>query len=456
MLVEDDASLREALCASLVDAGYETIPCADGDAALAALAALRDRAPDLLLTDVHLGHVDGDEVLKSVRRSHPFLPVMLMTGDRDVERAAAAMRAGATDYLAKPFDEEVLLERIGRCIRPAEGPAPVAEDPVTRRVVSVAERVAATDATVMITGASGTGKEVLARFLHARSRRCEGPFVAINCAAIPENMLEAELFGYERGAFTGAQRSHAGKFEQAQRGTLLLDEITEMDLGLQAKLLRVLQEREVERIGGRGPLALDVRVLATSNRDLRRAEREGAFREDLYYRLNVFPLRLPPLAERKGDVLPLARSLLARHVQGVRPIPEISDAAARALLAHDWPGNVRELDNLLQRALILAVGDVLEIDDLVFGDEDEESSVAAGEGSASRDDAARLDQEMKIRERDLIREALARSNGSRKDAAAQLGIPARTLRYKIARLREVGLDPLAAPERELIQSGGSC
>src|SRR5580658_3908943 len=238
-------------------------------------------------------------------------------------------------------------------------PEPVAYAPSSQRLIEVARRVAASDCTVLLVGESGTGKEVLARFIHRNSARAAAPFVAVNCAAIPENMLEAMLFGYERGSFTGAHAAHAGKFEQAQGGTLLLDEVTEMPLGLQAKLLRVLQEREVERIGGRGPVSLDVRVLATTNRRLREEVAAGRFREDLYYRLNVFPLAIAPLRVRRDDVLPLAMQLLGSRVRPGAPIPALSAEAAHLLLTYPWPGNVRELDNLLQRALILVNGPVI-------------------------------------------------------------------------------------------------
>src|SRR5579863_9248944 len=243
---------------------------------------------------------------------------------------------------------------------------PVAIAEVSRRMLELAQRVAHSECTVLIVGASGTGKEVLARYIHRNSARSAAPFVAVNCAAIPENMLEAMLFGYERGSFTGAHAAHAGKFEQAQGGTLLLDEITEMPLGLQAKLLRVLQEREVERIGGRGPVALDVRVLATTNRRLREEVAAGRFREDLYYRLNVFPLAIAPLRTRRDDVLPLAMQLLGGRCRPGAPIPALSAEAAHLLLTYPWPGNVRELDNLLQRALILLNGPVIRPEHVQF------------------------------------------------------------------------------------------
>ncbi|HUA89312.1 MAG TPA: sigma-54 dependent transcriptional regulator, partial [Steroidobacteraceae bacterium] len=299
-----------------------------------------------------------------------------------------------------------------------------------------AQRVAATDCTVLIIGASGTGKEVLARYIHRYSPRAARPFVAVNCAALPESMLEAILFGYERGAFTGALAAHVGKFEQAQGGTLLLDEITEMPLALQAKLLRVLQEREVERLGGRASLALDVRVLATTNRRLREEVAAGRFREDLYYRLNVFPLLLPPLAARREDVLPLAMQLLSARCRPGAPIPALSAAAAQLLLTYPWPGNVRELDNLLQRALILVNGPVIRPEHIQFELLAEAPAPAALAGTVT---AASLAGSLGEREREVILAAV-RSGKNRSDAAQSLGISARTLRYKLARLREAGVE----------------
>src|SRR5215470_9906709 len=313
---------------------------------------------------------------------------------------------------------------------------PVACAANSRRLLELAQRVAATECTVLIVGESGTGKEVLARFIHRQSNRADRPFVAVNCAAIPETMLEAMLFGYERGAFTGAQTTHPGKFEQAQGGTLLLDEVTEMPLGLQAKLLRVLQEREVERLGGRTPIALDVRVLATTNRRLREEVAAGRFREDLYYRLNVFPLALAPLRLRRDDVLPLAMQLLTARVRPGDKIPALSAEAAHLLLTYQWPGNVRELDNLLQRALILVSGPVILPAHIQFELANDGAAEPKPVAIAPASLAASLDE----RERDLILNALRAGNGSRCSAAETLGISARTLRYKLARLREAGVE----------------
>ncbi len=331
-------------------------------------------------------------------------------------------------------------------------PEPVACAPASLRLLELARRVASSDCTVLIVGESGTGKEVLARFIHRCSTRGRQSFVAVNCAAIPENMLEAMLFGYERGAFTGAHTSHPGKFEQAQGGTVLLDEVTEMPLGLQAKLLRVLQEREVERLGGRSPLPLDVRVLATTNRRLREEVAAGRFREDLYYRLNVFPLALAPLRSRRDDVLPLAMQLLSARCRPGHQIPALSADAAHLLLTYPWPGNVRELDNLLQRALILVNGPVIRPEHIQFelandGTSAEPTAVPVKTHAGARRMPASTDslaRSLGQAERDLILDALRNGQGSRKEAAERLGISQRTLRYKIARLREAGIDVPAA------------
>jgi two-component system response regulator FlrC len=319
---------------------------------------------------------------------------------------------------------------------------PVVVDQTSRALYALAARVAATDCTVLINGESGTGKEVLARFIHDRSPRSARAFVAINCAAIPENMLEAMLFGYERGAFTGAQNSHAGKFEQAQGGTLLLDEITEMPLSLQAKLLRVLQEREVERLGARAMISLDVRVIATTNRDLRAEVKAGNFREDLYYRLCVFPMTISALRERRDDVLPLAMRLLEMRTPPGRRIPALSADAAQLLLSYGWPGNIRELDNLLQRAMIIANGPVIDAVHIRFEALREIAplriSVAPQEPAASE-----LRGSLRATEKQILLAAL-RAGSSRREVAEQLGISPRTLRYKLAQLRSAGVDVPAA------------
>lgn len=313
-------------------------------------------------------------------------------------------------------------------------PSLVAEDDASKRIVALARRVAESDVSVMLTGESGVGKEVFARFIHAQSARRAGPFVALNCAAIPEALLEATLFGHEKGAFTGASDARPGKFEQADTGTLLLDEVTEMPLGLQAKLLRVLQEREVERLGAARGRRVDVRVIATSNRNLRDAVAEGVLREDLYYRLNVFPLHIPPLRERPGDIVPLAEFFIRRHHNGDSPRPRPTPAALARLTAYDWQGNVRELDNVMQRALVLRHGDRIDIDDIRLEDETPRRVVLELDRAPNA-----LDRARRASEGELILDALRAERGRRKAAAERLGISPRTLRYKLARLRELGV-----------------
>ncbi len=434
LLVEDDAALGQALTATLELAGYHVESASDG---ADALEQLDRRTFGMVVTDVQMAPMDGHQLLKKIKADQPDLPVVLMTAYGEIGTAVEAMRNGAADYLVKPFEADLLVELVGRYM-PAQDilPAIVAEDPKSHRLAQLARRVAPSGATVMISGESGTGKEVYARLIHSESKRAKGPFVAINCAAIPENMLEASLFGYERGAFTGAYQGRAGKFEQAQGGTLLLDEISEMDLALQAKLLRVLQEREVERIGGKDVIALDVRVLATTNRNLREEVAAGRFREDLFYRLTVFPLHLAPLRERRDDILPLANHFVVRYCDGVRSIPRLTDAARERLLAHNWPGNVRELDNVIQRALILLGCDTIEADDLVF----EVVTAEAGPAAPPRERPlpGGLGDDLRHREYELILKALQTGKGSRKAVAERLGISPRTLRYKLAKMRELG------------------
>lgn len=439
LLVEDDHALREALQDTLLLARYECITCENGEEAI---LALKSHKVDMVISDVQMPGVDGMGLLHFLQQHFPKIPVLLMTAYATVNNAVNAIKLGAVDYLAKPFAPEVLLNQVSRYMPAKEhGKDPVVADDKSLALLALAQRVAASDASVMITGPSGSGKEVMAQYIHRHSVRRDAPFVAINCAAIPENMLEATLFGYEKGAFTGAYQACPGKFEQAQGGTLLLDEISEMDLGLQAKLLRVLQEREVERLGGRKTIKLDVRVLATSNRDLKQMAAEGGFREDLYYRINVFPLAWPALYQRPKDILPLAVHLLAKHgtQQGMSVIPTLDDSARHKLLAHAWPGNVRELDNVMQRALILAQGERVVADDIIIDIQDVPMQMAT-EMQPQAPSADSLGQELQAQEHVIILETLTQCNGSRKAVAEKLGISARTLRYKMARMRELGIE----------------
>ena len=442
LVVEDDPSLREAIGDTLELAGRAYVAVDGGEAALRVLG---EQAFSIVVSDVRMMPMDGITLLKEIRARLPHLPVVLMTAYAEVDKAVDAMRSGACDFLLKPFEPQALLAHINKYELPAadDGAGVVANDPASRELFAIAQRVAQTDATVLLTGESGVGKEVVARFIHRHSARQAGPFVAINCAAIPDSLLEATLFGYEKGAFTGAQQAQAGKFEQAQDGTLLLDEVTEMPMGLQAKLLRVLQEREVERVGGKRPVPLNIRIVATSNRDMAEAVAKGGFREDLYYRLNVFPIAIAALRQRPEDIVPIARHFVAEHGGRFgRTGMRLSSAAEAQLRAHTWPGNIRELENIIQRALIMASGPVIEPEALNLAPRPTEaaSPPLAAEipaPSALPETEKRADN-MKDLERDHILRTLAEVGGSRKKAIERLGISERTLRYKLQQYRDEG------------------
>lgn len=440
LVVEDDLALRESICDTLELAGYSVVAVADG---YQALNVLDNQEVSMIISDVQMDKMDGHTLLKHVKSRQACLPMVLMTAHGTISKAVEAMRSGAIDYLAKPFEAEVLVNMVGRYVGAEHQHGDfIAEDVKSKEVKSLAARVAQSDATILLTGESGVGKEVLAHYLHDQSPRKNKPFIAINCAAIPENMLEATLFGYEKGAFTGAYKASPGKFEQAQGGTILLDEITEMELALQAKLLRVLQEREVERLGSSKVINLDIRILATTNRNIRKYVAEGRFREDLFYRLNVFPINLAPLRERPADIVPIAERILESmaHKQG-RAHSVLSDAAKAKLISYCWPGNVRELDNVMQRALILQLGEIILAEDIHY----EEASLPLVSESATTqvvpivNESVTLGSDVKQHEYSLILEALQRGRGSRKFAAETLGISPRTLRYKMARMREEGV-----------------
>jgi len=420
LVAEDDPSMRDLLLRILSDAGHQVVAVGDG---LAAIARLKDPL-DLVVTDMRMPGADGAQVLAHVRRYHPELPVVVLTAFGSIPGAVDAMRLGAFDYLAKPLpDPQTLREVVERALagRPPAGAgstAVVAEDPTMQQVVETARRVAQADTTVLLTGESGTGKEVIARLIHETSPRASATFVAVNCAALAETLLESELFGHEKGAFTGAQSRHEGKFEQAHKGTLMLDEVGETSPALQAKLLRVLQERSFQRVGGEEAVTVNVRVVAATNRDLEQMVKAGQFREDLFYRLAVLPIWIPPLRDRRQDVIPLAEHFLQLLGQAPhRSRTELTPAAERALLAHGWPGNVRELQNVLERSLVLSGGGVIDEDDLGL----------SGPSSAGTPEAGTL----KEMERGAIREALVAEGGNRRRAAKRLGIALRTLQYKI-------------------------
>lgn len=464
LVVEDDAELQEALVDTLSLNGFDVISVSNAEDALVAL----DDDIGMVFSDIRMDGMDGYTLMTRIRAIKPYLPIVLMTAYGTIEQAVDAMKSGAVDYIVKPFEANVLVEKAKVYFnRDASSEDDfVVADPATQQLKAMAQKVAESDASILISGESGTGKEVLARFIHHQSSRAKQPFVAINCAAIPEGMLEAMLFGHEKGAFTGAAKAMPGKFEQAQHGTIFLDEIGEMKPELQAKLLRVVQEKEVERIGSTKLIQLDVRVLSASNVDMKKAISAGEFREDLFYRLNVFPMRLPPLRDRPRDIAAIAERLLNRHCGSARVEPMVSAQAMKRLIQYKWPGNIRELDNVIQRALVMMSGDTIQeqdilLDDLYVMDRSNQkpeplsestpmdSSISSAHQEAAVDranDSADTDfkplefpLDLKARETQLILETLKQNGGHRQKTAEDLNISPRTLRYKIAKLKELGV-----------------
>lgn len=432
LIVEDDSELLQALVDTLSIDNYIVHAFNSLDKAMVCIKA---NDIDLIVSDVNFNQEDkkctlqtGLDFLKYTRESSMPIPFILMTAYATVDKAVEAVKLGAIDYLVKPFEAEQLINIVRKNVRVRKDDSIfVAVDDESVRVKRLAAQVASTDVSILINGESGTGKEVLASYIHHCSARTDAPFIAINCAAIPENMLEAMLFGYEKGAYTGAHSSNPGKFEQAQGGTILLDEISEMDISLQAKLLRVLQEKQVERLGGKNIIDLDVRILATTNRNIKKEVEEGRFREDLYYRLSVFPIGLKPLRERKDDILPIIESLLYKY-RDISSNVTLSEAAKEKLITYRWPGNVRELDNVIQRSIVLSNGNSILPEHVYIDDSDENENIIVPENN------------LKDNERSLILHALKEGKGSRKQAAERLGISPRTLRYKLARLKDEGVD----------------
>ena len=468
LVVEDDNELREAVCDTLLLAGFEVKSACSAEIAL---RTLEQCEIDMVVSDVNMEGMDGIELLQRIRQTNAGLPVLIVTAFADVGKAVSAIKLGAVDFMMKPFEPGLLVDTIKQQIGLTSDVKPIVIDPVSRKLFVLAQKVAKADSTVLILGESGVGKEVVSKFIHEESPRSNKPMIAINCAAIPDNMLEATLFGHEKGAYTGAYNSRPGKFEQADGGTLLLDEISEMDLGLQAKLLRVLQEKEVERLGGKSVRKVDVRVIATSNRNLVEYVKAGKFREDLYYRVSVFPLHMSSLRDRRGDILPLAAHLLSKYARRMnRSGVELDQSASNALYQYSWPGNVRELENVMQRALILQPGNLVGAED-IFMDETGEPAlqttsplVAQSQSLMNRAVAmesldppptsaqpnsecadfsnaqGNLENNLKNKEFEIIIDVLRQQRGSRSKTAEQLGISARTLRYKLAKMRDSGID----------------
>jgi two-component system response regulator FlrC len=435
LVVDDEAGIRSFIGQVLEGEGIRVELAADGKRAA---ELLERQAFHLLITDIKMPRMDGMALLRLARATVPEMEVIVLTAHGTVDTAVEAMKLGAFDYLSKPLsgpDElRLVVQRARERRRLRDRAQPRAErvgaeemiavDPASREMLARLEKVAPTGATVLLLGESGTGKELAARAIHRASPRAGGPFVAVNCAAVSEQLVESEMFGHEKGAFTGASERRRGRFELADGGTLFLDEVGELPPGLQAKLLRVLQEQSFERVGGSRTIEVDVRVVAATNRDLRQGMLDGRFREDLYHRLAVFPVRLPPLRERPGDIVPLAEHLLARAARQLgRPSLTLSEDARQKIAACPWPGNVRELGNALERAAILTGGDVVSAADIVAD-------------AAAAPAAPALDGTLKELEREAIKRALAATGGHRKQAAERLGIGLRTLYDK---LKEYGL-----------------
>ncbi len=416
LVVDDEPSFRALLRDILEGAGHGVTEARDG---AEALAFLERGAFDLVLTDRLMPKVDGLELVRRVKARPSAPPVVVLTAHGSIPEAVEAVRLGAADYITKPLPSpEALVDLVASLLPREEGDELVTADPAMKELLALVDRVAPRDVAVLVTGESGTGKELVARRLHARSPRARGPFVAVNAAALPETLAESELFGAEKGAFTGADQARAGRFEEASGGTLFLDEVGELPAALQSKLLRVLEERVVRRLGGSRDLPVDVRLVAATNRDLSRESESGGFRQDLFFRLAVVVLNVPPLRERPGDVPLLARHfagrLAARHSV---PVPALDDEALSALAAHSWPGNVRELRNVLERAVVVRGGEPIRVVDL---------GLVASSPPLDR----------AHREREALLAALRRTGGKREEAAKLLGISVRTLYY---RLKEWGI-----------------
>jgi DNA-binding NtrC family response regulator len=446
LIVEDEAKMRRLLELNLAEDGYTIHTAADAEAGL---NTLRQERIDLVVTDLKLPGMNGLEFLQAVRRSNATIPVVVMTAFGTVETAVEAMKAGASDYVLKPFSLEEMklilrkeldvrrLREENRSLREALGERYqfrniVAHSPKMQEVLATVERVAPTNSTVLLGGESGVGKDLIARAIHEHSRRAAGPFVKINCTAIPENLLESELFGYEKGAFTGANTAKPGKFELADKGTIFLDEIGDVPGSIQVKLLHVLQDREFERLGGTKTLKVDVRVIAATNQDLRAALEQGTFREDLYYRLNVVPISIAPLRERREEIPYLVDHFIARFTrESGKTLSGITPAALKLLTDFHWPGNVRELENIIERAVALSVGTVIDVADIRLDISTTPPARAAAGGSVPFPPEGMTLEQF---EDEIIREALRRAGGNKSQAARLVGLSRNALRYRLSKL----------------------
>jgi DNA-binding NtrC family response regulator len=442
LIVEDEPKMRRLLELNLAEDGMTTLSAGDAEAGL---KLLRENSVNLVVTDLKLPGMSGLDFLHAIKRQHAALPVVVMTAFRTVETAVEAMKAGASDYVLKPFSLSEMrmvihkeldvhkLREENRSLREALGkryehPNVVARSTKMQEVLATVDRVAPTNSTVLLGGESGVGKDLIARAIHEKSRRAAGPFIKINSTAIPENLLESELFGYERGAFTGANASKPGKFELADKGTLFLDEIGDVPLAIQVKLLRVLQEREFERLGGTKTLKVDVRLIAATNRDLREALEQGTFREDLYYRLNVVPIDIAPLRQRKEDIPDLANLFISRFAgDSGKPIEDITPEAMQVLVNYHWPGNVRELQNIIERACALAKGVVLKVEDIHL-------DVRPARAMNGADNFLPEGMTLEQWEDEMIRESLRRAHGNKSQAARLLGLSRNALRYRLSKI----------------------
>ena len=442
LIVEDEAKMRRLLELNLGEDGFTTFSAEDAETGL---KLLRENTVDLVLTDLKLPAMNGLEFLQAIKRQNAALPVVVMTAFGSVETAVEAMKAGASDYVLKPFSLAEMrivihkeldvrnLREENRSLREALGkryshPNMVARSPKMQEVLATVERVAPTNATVLLGGESGVGKDLVARAIHEKSKRVSGPFLKINSSAIPENLLESELFGFEKGAFTGAVASKPGKFELADKGTLFLDEIGDVPPATQVKLLRVLQEREFERLGGTKTVKVDVRLIAATNRDLREALEQGTFREDLYYRLNVVPIDIAPLRERREDIPDLVNLFVTRFAgESGKGIEGITPQAMQLLVNYHWPGNVRELQNIVERACALSKGPQLEASDIHI---DARPSKAGNGAPGFLPEGMTLEQW----EDEMVQEALKRANGNKSQAARLLGLSRNALRYRLSKI----------------------